>query len=467
MRLIHTSTLEFRDFHVDVCPGYGILSHRWGADEDEPTFQDYRKGRKRETTGYAKICAFCSKLADLGVEWGWVDTVCIDKKSSAELSEAINSMFEWYRRSLCCLVHLADAEAEAVALALRYREPLRSTWFTRGWTLQELLAPHILLFYDQDWRAVGKVVDIATRVISAPIHAALEEQPSLTDIISIATGIPKSHLSNARVAKEASIAQRMCWASRRQTTRGEDEAYCLLGLMGVNLSLLYGEGRTRAFERLQKAILEVSNDETIFAFSNMLGDQTPLSRDLNFVGPLARSARAFGHSGSIITSHVVNSLTLPPFKMTNRGLKLIRPSWTLASEDTSALDGFPFLNKKIVAGRNVRLLRLACAEFPDFGMKNMLCYIMLVQDRTISGTNQWFRVLPMRDFQRRLDWATLQHRPVKPLELFYIGSFQEFDSSGPSIDWSIRSIAPNSNRGSYTPSFRPMTTGCKPQHHHQ
>lgn len=241
MRLINTTTGEFREFYDEQVPRYAILSHRWSTDpNDEVTFKEYSKGRGKDKPGQDKIIRFCSVAAQDGLEWAWVDTCCIDKRSSAELTEAINSMFKWYRNARYCYVYLNDC---VDASAWR-----KSAWWTRGWTLQELIAPSRLAFYDREWRVSGDRADMAVEI----------EQ---------LVGIPKDVLVGARLTsyRDYSVAQKMSWAARRCTSRVEDRAYSLLGLFDVNMPLLYGEG-TKAFERLQLEILQKHADESLFAW---------------------------------------------------------------------------------------------------------------------------------------------------------------------------------------------------------
>ena len=178
-----------------------------------------------------------------GLEWIWIDTCCIDKRSRAELSEAINSMFKWYQRSEECYVFLPDVydgEGHRTWYQLD-----RSVWFTRGWTLQELLAPLRVEFFDARFRSIGSRWDI---------------RKSIEEI----TGIDEDFLKFPDHLPRASVAERMKWASHRQTTRAEDAAYSLLGIFDVNMPLLYGEGK-KAFKRLQAEIIRKSADESIFA----------------------------------------------------------------------------------------------------------------------------------------------------------------------------------------------------------
>jgi hypothetical protein len=172
----------------------------------------------------------------------WIDSCCIDKSSSAELSEAINSMYKWYANAQVCYAYLSDVDVDQnLESALRL-----SQWFTRGWTLQELLAPRVVEFYDRNWIEIGT-------------------KQSLSWLLAEITGIGRGSLSGDKV--HTCIAKKMSWAARRETSRAEDSAYCLMGLFDVNMPLLYGEGAQKAFIRLQTEIMARTTDESIFAWS--------------------------------------------------------------------------------------------------------------------------------------------------------------------------------------------------------
>ncbi|KAK1493991.1 HET domain-containing protein [Colletotrichum tamarilloi] len=219
MRLLNVETRRLQEFFGEV-PRYVILSHTWG--NDEVTFQDLDRPDHTKKRGYTKIDGICCLAARNGFKWVWVDTCCIDKTSSAELSEAINSMYKWYKDSSTCCAYLEDVQQGDDPSSFD-RQLCNSRWFTRGWTLQELLAPETVEFFD----------------------AANEESPAI---------------------RSAKIAMRMSWAARRQTTRVEDIAYSLLGIFDVNMPLLYGEGE-KAFERLQIEIMKQSSDDSILAWA--------------------------------------------------------------------------------------------------------------------------------------------------------------------------------------------------------
>ncbi|KAM0420135.1 hypothetical protein ACHAPD_003704 [Fusarium lateritium] len=246
MRLLNVDTLELEWFPGNHKPPYAILSHTWGS--EEIMLQDVASLRTGQGAGFTKTRAACAEASRRGFDYVWVDTCCIDKSSSAELSEAINSMFKWYENSEICFAYLDDVYTSFGDIR---KSMSQSRWFTRGWTLQELLAPNELIFFSSDWSVIGTRHEYA-------------------GIVSDITGIEQKYLESqdtisvqARqvLISSATVAQKMDWASKRTTTRGEDMSYCLLGLFGINIPLLYGEGPERAFFRLQEAIVR---DPTVF-----------------------------------------------------------------------------------------------------------------------------------------------------------------------------------------------------------
>lgn len=239
MRLIHAPTLALVEFFEPNVPFYAILSHTW--EDGEVSFQEMGVPSSRQAKqGFTKIKRACETTLSLGLEHIWVDTCCIDKKSSADLTESINSMFEWYRKSFICIVFLGDYGPDHSA-------PLGPCkWFSRGWTLQELIAPGRIHFYNSTWGLIGT-------------------KRSLVNRLSEATNIPKNAINGLLPLGHFSVAQRMSWAAGRKTTRVEDKAYSLLGLFDVNMPMLYGEG-TKAFRRLQDEIIKRTNDLTILGW---------------------------------------------------------------------------------------------------------------------------------------------------------------------------------------------------------
>ena len=247
MRLLSTDRAELHFFPSpeDVPGGYAILSHVW--DEREDTFKNvealrikYAKSKKKSPRDRVseKIRQSCILAEKHGYRWLWVDTCCIDKSSSSELSEAINSMYRYYALSTVCYAFLRDAKTRD--------DMRRSVWYGRGWTLQELIAPKLLLFVSKKWEVLGTKGELAREIASR-------------------TDIPEDVLRYETDLAQVPVGQRMSWASYRVTTRVEDRAYSLMGIFGINMPTLYGEGNN-AFYRLQEEIMKVSTDPTLFAW---------------------------------------------------------------------------------------------------------------------------------------------------------------------------------------------------------
>ncbi|KAI5990178.1 hypothetical protein EDD15DRAFT_2136356, partial [Pisolithus albus] len=193
--------------------------------------------------GEAKLQMLCVLALRHDFQWAWSDTCCIDKDSSAELQEAIGSMFSWYHRSAQTIAYLSDVfDADSL---------VSSVWFTRGWTLQELLASHTILFYTYDWSlySTSDAVD----------H---KSDPVLLEKLQIATGIAKHHLTNFCPGMD-DARSRLHWASRRRTTRPEDIAYSLFGIFQVHLPIFYGESAQNALGRLLVEIISRSGDVSV------------------------------------------------------------------------------------------------------------------------------------------------------------------------------------------------------------
>ena len=263
MRLLNTTTGRFLWVEDPREVPYAILSHVWSKDpRKEMTYQQVEslsvdpRDPIHHPSFSVKIRSFCKAAKDHGFEFGWADSCCIDKTSSSELSEAVTSMYEWYRNADMCFAYLHDVDIGRDAdIEERNQELCRSQWFQRGWTLQELLAPSILLFFSKSWEVIGS------------------KQASATHIANI-TNIHRDILTFKRSLDEVSVACRMSWAASRKTKREEDEAYCLMGIFGVSIPIIYGEGRY-AFVRLQEEIIRTVPDQSIFAWGRTLGAQHP------------------------------------------------------------------------------------------------------------------------------------------------------------------------------------------------
>lgn len=355
MWLLRADTFELHEF-VDLAnaPPYAILSHTWG--KQEVSFKDIQTPATAQCkAGFAKIGYVCQQAIRDGMEWAWVDTCCIDKSSSAELSEAINSMFAIYAQAVRCYVYMEDVGAEHINLSddwdperildrscqagplpLERLHPRftalmafrRSRWFTRGWTLQELLAPQALQFRNKDWGFVGSL-------------------QSLLLTVSSVTRIDREVLLGRRGIESYCIAEKFSWAASRVTTRVEDSAYSLLGICGINMPLLYGE-RSNAFKRLQEELIRTSEDRSIFAWHGCGRPRTNLAlhsgrpsvetqdaiqristRGLWPCQLLASSPRAFAGCGDVSTRNVslrsVSPLTAMGFDWTKRGVRAHLP----------------------------------------------------------------------------------------------------------------------------------------------
>ncbi|CAI6339356.1 unnamed protein product [Periconia digitata] len=237
-------------------PPYAILSHTW-QEGQEVTFGELMSGNGKDKAGYSKILFCIQQTQRDGLDYCWVDTCCIDKSSSAELTEAINSMFRWYQKAQRCYVYLSDVPGVNTAGNVSHVQELdsqkddgisqswesefrRSRWFTRGWTLQELIAPESVEFFNQESKWLG-------------------DKKSLELVIHSVTGIPIEALRGSPL-RDFSEQDRFSWAATRQTTRQEDWVYSLLGIFDIQMPLLYGEGSEKAMRRLRKEIREAVMD---------------------------------------------------------------------------------------------------------------------------------------------------------------------------------------------------------------
>ncbi|KAH9224649.1 heterokaryon incompatibility protein-domain-containing protein, partial [Leptodontidium sp. 2 PMI_412] len=281
MRLVHVENLDVVEFIDANVPTYAILSHTW--EEEEVTLQDMQGVHPTSKKGHDKVKRCCDFARADGFEYVWIDTCCIDKTNSVELSEAINSMYRWYQEAAVCYGFLADVPSRATFSGSR--------WFTRGWTLQELIAPSTMIFLDEGWKVMGS-------------------KTSLGRDIEDCTGIPAGILSGEDDFETFSIAQRMSWAAKRTTSRIEDRTYSLLGIFGINMPLIYGE-RENAFIRLQEEIMKASDDQSLFAWKD----------SDNRGGILATSPSAFADSGNIVRLNNPVGATASSLTVSSRGIQ--------------------------------------------------------------------------------------------------------------------------------------------------
>ncbi|OAP54362.1 hypothetical protein AYL99_11463 [Fonsecaea erecta] len=306
LRLIHAETRHFF-FSGQGTSKYAILSHTWG--EGEVSLQDMvaiglDPGHEATNRpGYAKIVQTCEQAKKDNIPYVWIDTCCIDKTSSSELSEAINTMYRWYQQAEICYAVLNDLDISGADLETALS---RCRWFTRGWCLQELIAPHTVEFFDAQWNRIGSKAEFKS-------------------MLSRITHVNEDILAGEIAVGSIPVACRMSWAAGRQTTREEDTAYSLLGIFDVNMPMLYGEGGHKAFKRLQEEIIKTSNDLSIFAFPTEVQEgklgSTQLYADL-----FAKHPRDFVSCGKL--RHIgIDVRWNDAFALTNKGLHFHRATF--------------------------------------------------------------------------------------------------------------------------------------------
>ncbi|KAK3661195.1 hypothetical protein LTR56_000318 [Elasticomyces elasticus] len=297
MRLLNTSTFELEYYEdVNLVPEYAIFSHKWYTGGEEVILLDFqRPGNAPHKKGFSKLQGLCSVAAAKGHRFVWCDACCIEKSNEVELSKSINSMFRWYQNAAECIAFLGDVGGDDGRLLEH------SIYFKRGWTLQELIAPQDMTFYDQHWNCLGTKKD-------------------LLDALSNITRIPRDVLSHHRHFSTCSVAQRMSWASDRETREVEDQAYSLMGLFDISLKLIYGEGE-KAFIKLQREIIASSADQSIFSWK--------LDNRKHRAGSslLAPSPHAFAECGNIVPTSVQK-----PYSLTNIGLSIQWYTWPHSME---------------------------------------------------------------------------------------------------------------------------------------
>jgi hypothetical protein len=317
MWLIDTETLSL--VHVDNPEGYkyATLSHTWGT--DEVSFQDIADiSRARWKAGFSKIKMTCKMARKRGIAYAWIDTCCIDKSSSAELSEAINSMFRLYRESVICFTYLADLSSSPGipdGTDSNHWAFAQCRWFTRGWTLQELIAPESIEFYDEAWKLVGNKAE-------------------LCDLLADVTRISKDVLRGTESLQTIPVGVRMAWAANRETTRVEDRAYCLLGIFDINMPMLYGEG-SKAFIRLEQEVAKETNDMSLFAWQQQshTGMTAKGASTQIFRGIFAESPDEFSKCDKINKDYGSPFQFSGAFTMTNNGLFIETPLGSGSQED--------------------------------------------------------------------------------------------------------------------------------------
>lgn len=396
MYLIHTTTIRLHEFFGDAVPKYAILSHTW--EDEEVTFKDMQSlelSQLRQKRGFRKIEYTCAEAHKRELRWAWVDTCCIDKSSSAELSEAINSMYAWYQRSEICFAYLSDVPDDTSPRPMRSNFRL-SRWFSRGWTLQELVAPAQVIFYGANWSFIG-------------------DKLLLCIVLEDTTRVPHDLLLGQKGLNHFSIAQRMARASKRKTTRVEDTAYCSLGLCDINMPLLYGEG-VKAFQRLQEEIIKQTDDQSLFTWT--VEPFSPMSWTLASV--LATSPADFARSSQI---HRLHEELGDPSVVTKKGVQIHAPLIPIRSVAIEKLPGYS--RHSFLPGRTLFRMPLNCV----LRQERVCLTVMQINSATLlsrapGATNTPEKSLTGSMFVRFLlpTWYTEQDRP----EFWDLGHFDKF-----------------------------------------
>ncbi|KZL64960.1 het domain-containing protein [Colletotrichum incanum] len=335
MWLLDTKSLALEAVDEPSSVKYAILSHTW--EEDEVTFSDISDlDRARQKAGFSKIAKTCELARERGLQYAWVDTCCIDKSSSAELSEAINSMFAWYKSSTVCFVFLSDLPPlenpenpfdRQPGLPYSQEAVGGCRWFTRGWTLQEPIAPARVEFYNSNWEM-------------------FTQKSECTWVLSCITSVAVSVLDSPSNLRQTPVAVKMSWAASRKTKRIEDRAYSLLGIFDIHMPLLYGE-RYKSFRRFQEEIARESDDLSLFAWRSQSSDRTHDENFQLFRGIFARSPTEFRGCSQMRKTTFQSSK--PEFSLFNRGV-MIKDSFQKSTKDVYVMDlGFskPYLPIRI------------------------------------------------------------------------------------------------------------------------
>ncbi|KAK5746479.1 hypothetical protein LTR17_000859 [Elasticomyces elasticus] len=265
MRLLNVHTFRFEEHHNELdVPPYVVASHRWQAGT-EAMIDDIEHQRNTETKGYQKVEGFAKYIREhiAGVNWLWMDTCCVTQHSTKEVDEAVRSMFRWYANAHVCLAYLAD-----VVDPCDKHEFDASQWHRRGWTLQELLAPQLVIFLSRTWNVIGHKLD--KRCTNMP---TLDVGPSLVPAIAEVARIPESVLYSYEQSGKLTVEEKLTWTVGRDTTKGEDMYYSLLGIFSVDMRLSYGEGRVEAKARLLKKIAKSAQRSDPSSFAAKLVQQ--------------------------------------------------------------------------------------------------------------------------------------------------------------------------------------------------
>lgn len=396
MWLLNARDESLRRFDDGKNPQYAILSHRWLHESEEVTFPDIQSRHRRSYSrklGYGKIRGCCREALRNDIGWVWIDTCCIDKDNLDEYGAAIRSMFSWYRDANVCYVYLGDVGSSVRTGEMDMSEFEHSAWFQRGWTLQELLAPTELEFFDKEWNFTGS-------------------RQELQEHISNATKIHPHFLDNTLPIARASVAERMSWAAYRITTKPEDMAYCLLGIFDVTMHFDYGRDvGDKAFETLQEEIMRKTDDQTLFTWRSWDAHRHG--------GLLARSPRDFQKSKFTMSGGM-----LTPIRhelVFNKDLDIVLP----------VLEDLDY---------GIMWIVLRCVDKSDKShVFSVVLPLSILHVRSDTGTAWLVRApfcnpLCIRD--KRLTRGAIPHRKIRILRTFEGSKFFRSSGGGVQVDFS-------------------------------
>jgi hypothetical protein len=373
MNLINVATKKL-EYFIDerTTPPYAILSHTWIA--EETTQQEFRAAgnqpwnspQARQLSSYSKINGSCEQALQDGITYVWIDACCIDRTSSNDLTRSINSMFRWYRQAKVCYAYLSDVFVDTQSpprhgnvFNIAEKEIAKSKWFTRGWTLQELIAPPHLKFFSATWIPLG-------------------EKSDMLPLLESISGVHTDALNGTPLGR-FSIATRMAWASSRVTSVLEDVAYCLLGIFDVNMPLIYGEGE-KAFLRLQEEIMKDSEDQSLFAWGpppSTIDGNAGFRRNRTSI--FAQHPVQYANSSSIRAS-CLTDYPDEPYRLTNIGVQIELP---LVHVNRGSLP------RPVPDILEVRAVVLSCLYTDS---ENRICPGIVVGREVGSTSRQWTRI---------------------------------------------------------------------------
>ncbi|KAJ8507188.1 hypothetical protein ONZ45_g10416 [Pleurotus djamor] len=365
----HANTNENHTYQIfSRLSRYAIFSHRWGLDELDYHADFSKEIPSGKSDGATKLRNFCEKARQYGCQYVWFDTGCIHSSNSAELDESIRSMYAWYSKAYVCIVYLAQTGS-----ALGEGNDV-DEWFQRGWTLQELLAPERLKFYNKDWNPLtNDKFDIFRGAASPP-------EKSIVKSVSKITGVDEQSLRRFR-PENHNVRRILTWVSSRRTSRPEDMVYCLFGLLDVSLNIAYGEGEGRAFARLQTELLKRYDDRSLLVFDG----ETSLRNRM-----IPRSPRAYSSpfTGKVLPSDTLlfsEGITSPDISLSIYGLHLAIVLYAaILQPKPSSSTSSSFFCKDIG--------RFSCELTEDLDTKRKL-FLGILGHSELQGRRMFFAVL--------------------------------------------------------------------------